>query len=212
MNTSLFQKFMLCCVLVSLLPACGWFRSAPHLNQEQHRDDDAEIHTHDANPEDRWSEHDYPSSDNLYRLMGFIAANVDTADHGKPSQADMFISNFSDAYHPLQADSQTLRLLRTFKGSCQVYISADAVSQESRIFVPRMARLLDQMRFDSSSLYYRGQGISGDWLHKGFPAVLPSIKEIPYACIVRQGKLLGMIRWEDRNRLATRLLELLQAR
>lgn len=210
-TTSAMQKTMLACLLLSLLPACGWFRKAPHVHQEPHRHEHEEAHSHDANPEDLWSEAEYPSSDNLYRLMGQIAANVDTADHGMPAQADMFISNFSDAYHPLQADSQTLVSLRKFRGSCQVYISADAVSQESRVFVPRLTRLLDQMRFDSASLYYRGLGISGDWLQKTFPSYITDSKLVPYACIVHKGKLLGVLLWEDRNRLAEKLLVLLQA-
>jgi len=210
-KTSGLQKIMLTCLLISLLPACGWFRKAPHVHQESHRHEHEEAHSHDANPEDLWSVAEYPSSDNLYRLMGLIAATVDTADHGRPTQADMFLANFSDAYHPPQADSQTLASLRQFKGNCQVYISADAVNQESRVFVPRMARLLDQMRFDSASLFYRGQGLSGNWLNNDFPNLIPLSAEVPYACIIRQGKLLGMLLWEDRNRMAAKLLELLRA-
>lgn len=205
------QKLMLSFLLLCLLPACGWFRSAPHIHHEPHGHEDAKVHDHGGNAEDLWSETQYPSSDNMYRLMGLISANLDTADHGLPSNADMFIANFTDAYHPFQADSQTLFSLRRFVGSCQVYISADAVNQESRVFVPRLARLLDQMRFDSAAVYYRGLGIAGNWLPSAFPPIISDSKLVPHACIVRKGKLLGMLLWEDRNRLATKLLELLQA-
>ncbi len=205
------QKVMLAFLLFGLLPACGWFRSAPHLHHEPHRHEDAKAHDHGSNAEDLWSETEYPSSDNMYRLMGQILANQDTADHGQPSRADMFIANFSEAYHPFQADSLTLVRLKAQGSGWRVYVSASCGDEQSRVFVPRLARLLDQLRFDSAALFYRGLGLNGQWLETHTESFFPDQKMVPYACITRHGKVLGILSSEDRNRLGAKLLDVLSS-
>lgn len=203
--------------LLSSFTACGVLKQGDTESQTQQHD---HVHNHDQGGSvhmrsesgdtlEQWSMQQFPSSNNLYRMMGLIAGAVDTSDHFTPSRADMFIANFSEAYLPQQASGQILQLLSQKSAGCKVYVSASAQQQESKVFVPRITRLLDQMRFDSAALYYRGRGVSGQWLWSGFPQTATSDSEIPYACVLRQGILLGTIRWEDRNQLAAKLLELL---
>lgn len=199
--------------------ACGLFKhreTEPQAQQHNHNhnhDHDhggsAQAGSESGDTSEQWSTQQFPSSNNLYRMMGLIVGAVDTSDHFIPSHADMFIANFSEAYLPQQASGAILPLLSQKLAGCTVYVSAAAQQAESKVFVPRMARLLDQIRFDSSALHYRGWSISGHWLSSDFPSLIPADSEVPYACVVRQGILLGTIRWEDRNQLAAKFLELL---
>lgn len=203
------------CLLCSFT-ACGLLKQGDTESQTQQydhaHDHDGSVHlrSESGDTSEQWSTQQFPSSNNLYRMMGLIVGAADTSDHFIPSHADMFIANFSEAYLPQQASGQILQLLSQKSAGCKVYVSASAQQQESKVFVPRITRLLDQMQFDSAALYYRGRGVAGQWLSSGFPQTASSDSEIPYACVLRQGILLGTIRWEDRNQLAAKLLELLQ--
>lgn len=205
------MRFILAVLLVFLASGCGLLKhkEADHIGEEH--SGEAHLHGEHRDTTELWDQVLYPSSNNLYRIMNQIAATSDTADHTIPSHAEMFIANFSDSYHPRQADSQTLRKLRMLPANWKVYISADAVGPESRVFVPRLTRLLDQMRFDSASLFYRAQSLNGSWINGAQFSFLPADKVIPYASVFRQGKLIGNLNWEDRNQLAAKLLELLTA-
>jgi hypothetical protein len=195
--------------------ACGLFKhreTEPQVQQHDHdhtHDGSVHIRSESGDTSEQWSAQQFPSSNNLYRMMGQIVGAVDTSDHFIPSHADMFIANFSEAYLPQQASGAILQLLSQKLAGCKVYISAAAQQAESKIFVPRMTRLLDQIRFDSSALHYRGWSVSGRWISSGFPQLIADDSEVPYACVVRKGILLGTIRWEDRNQLAAKFLELL---
>jgi len=198
-------------LLVFLATGCGLLKHKEADHSEEGHSGEAHLHSEHRDTSELWDQELYPSSNNLYRMLGQIASITDTADHAMPSHAEMFIANFSDAYHPQQADSLLLRKLRAQPANWKVYVSADAVGSESRVFVPRLTRLLDQMRFDSASLFYRARSLNGSWINGAQFSLLPAEKVIPYANVFRQGKLVGTLTWEDRNRLAVKLLELLTA-
>jgi hypothetical protein len=140
-----------------------------HAEDEDHAHEHPHDHSHGHEQDHRvyggWDSAMFPTAMNLYRLMNGVAELPDTSDHRNPSMADMVVANFSAEYMRYVPDSAQIALLRTLvRNPPELYISGAAFDEATQLVLPRMARVLDMLRYDSSRVYYRSRSLNGHWL------------------------------------------------
>jgi hypothetical protein len=140
-----------------------------HSEDEDHAHEHPHDHSHGHDQDHRmfggWDSTTFPTAMNLYRLMNGVAELPDTTDHGNPSLADMFVANFSAEYMRYVPDSAKIALLKPLvRNPPELYISGAAFDEATQLVLPRMARVLDMVRYDSSRVHYRSRSLNGQWL------------------------------------------------
>jgi hypothetical protein len=116
-----------------------------------------------------WDSSEYPTAVNLYRAMNLIAEIRDPADRSRPSRAEMFVATFSDAYVKYKPDSLIMLHLKGLKANAGVILFSGASRDvATQVQMPRLARVLDLLRADSSHFHYRALGLNGVWHQRIF--------------------------------------------
>jgi hypothetical protein len=188
---------MCCCIFLVGMVGCGWLKPvADDVAMEAHEhgpgcDHGLEGHADHDNDHRMyggWDTTEFPSAANLYRSMHLIDGLKDTSDKGFPSQAEMFVATFSDEYLRYKPDSAALQTLRLAlrQSGLEVRFSGAAWDDASKQYLPRLARVLDLVRFDSAQLHYRSRSLDGRWIHEGLhntqwanDSVFPSVQLSP---------------------------------
>jgi len=164
-----------------LLGSCSWLQHLGHRHQDtepgnedghEHRGPAAPGHPHDEQDHRMyggWDSSEYPTAVNLYRAMNLIAEIRDPADSGRPSRAEMFVATFSDAYVKYKPDSLIMLHLKGLKANAGVILFSGASRDvATQVQMPRLARVLDLLRADSSHFHYRALGLNGVWHQRIF--------------------------------------------
>lgn len=152
-------------------------------NEAEHQNHD---HSHGNHQDHRmyggWDTAVFPTAVNLYRLMNAVAELEDTADRGNPSLAEMFVANFSTEYIRYRPDSQSISKLRLLLGNgLDLYITGANFDEATQVVIPRLARVLDLLRFDSAHVFYYTRSLNGSWILPKWGNYIPSDTMYPSA-------------------------------